>query len=174
MGANELVLLELPEQRGVGAGHLLDLLGRVLALLPHVQDERLAQALTRRRERARRAALELAPDDLERQVLVALHGEYAHQSPEVVLGVQPVARLGAPRRHQALLLEVAQLADADVRELAVQALDHGADGEQPLAADVEQELGGVAQGTRKVSLYLPIWISSPSPSSVRSPRRRLT
>src|SRR5450756_2008650 len=72
------------------------------------------QALTRRGQRARRAAFDLPADDLEGQVLVALHAEHAHQAPEVVLRVQAVAGLGAARRDQALLLQIPQLADADV------------------------------------------------------------
>src|SRR5450759_4692591 len=169
-GVHELELLELGEQRGVGAGHLLDLFGRVLAFLPHRQQIGLAQPLTRRGQRARRAAFDLPADDLEGQVLVALHAEHAHQAPEVVLRVQAVAGLGAARRDQALLLQIPQLADADVGELAAQALDDGADREQLLAADVEEELGGVVHdGMMNVSLYLPIWISSPSASATRSP-----
>ena len=47
----------------------------------------------------------------------------------------------------------------------MQTLDDGADREQLLVADVEQEFGGVVHdGMMNVSLYLPIWISSPSAS----------
>ena len=92
-----------------------------------------------------RAALELAADDLERQVLVALHAEHAHQPAEVVLGVEPVAGLGAPRRDEPLLLEVAELAHADVGELGAQPLDDRADGEELLVADVEQEFGALGR-----------------------------
>src|SRR5665811_2512220 len=82
------------------------------------------RALAGRGQRARRAAFELPADHLEGQVLVALHAEDAHQAPEIVLRVQAVAGLRAARRDQALLLAVPQLADADVGELAVQAVSY--------------------------------------------------
>ena len=151
-----------------------ELLRRVLPLLPAGNEVGLAQTGARGRQCGGRAALQLATDDLERQVLVALHGEHAHEAVEVVQRVQAVAGLGAPRRDQALLLEVAQLAHGHIWELGAQAVDQRADGEQLLVADVEQEFGGIAHGTMNVSLYLPICNSSPSASSALSVRRRLT
>ena len=134
---------------------------------PTAQQIGLAQPLTRGGQRPRRAALDLTADDLERQILVALHAEHAHQAPEVVLRVEAVAGLGAARRDEALLFEVAQLADGDVGELAREPLDDRADRHQLLVADVEQEFGGfsLTYGSMNVSLYLPIWISSPSAST---------
>ena len=174
MRRHELVLLELFEQRGIRAGHAQDLFTHELPFSARGDQVGFAQPLPRYRRRARWAALQLATDDLERQVLVALQGQHAHETPEVLLREEAIAGLGAPRGDEMLLLQVAQLADGDVRELVAQPLDHRADGEQLLVADVEEQFRVLVHGTMKVSLYLPTCSSSPSTSVCRSVRTRLT
>ena len=80
----------------------------------------------RRRERRPAGALaapgragrrELLPDHAQRQELVALEPEDRLEALDVVLGEEPVAALRPARREQALVLEVADLRDRDVREL---------------------------------------------------------
>ena len=172
---DELELLELGEQRGVGRGELLQLFGGELFLAGRVGHEvGLAQTAAGRPGYAGRRPLDLFADDLERQVFVALQREHADEALVVVAREEPVAALGAARRDQALLLEVAQLAHADVGELALEAVDDRPDGHEFLVADVEQDFRLFVHGVMYVSLYLPICSSSPSSSVCRSMRRRLT
>ena len=106
-------------------------------------------------------ARELLTDHAQRQELVALHAQDRLQPFDVVLAEQPVAALRPPRREQALVLEVADLGDRDVRELGLEPPADRADREQSLRG-----LGAVEPSrVRKVSRYLPIWSSSPSSSS---------
>src|SRR5581483_4229065 len=65
---------------------------------------------------------ELLADHPQRQELVALEAQDRAQSLVVVLGVEPVAALGAPRRQQLLVLQVPDLGDRDVGELLLQRL----------------------------------------------------
>ena len=81
----------------------------------------------------RRAGGELLADHAQRQELVALEAQDRLEPLDVVLAEEPVAALRALRRQQALVLEVADLRDRDVRELGLEAPAHGADREQPLA-----------------------------------------
>ena len=70
-----------------------------------------------RRARRRRRRRELLADHPQRQELVALQAQDRLQPLDVVLAEQPVAAAGPLRRQQALILEVADLRDRDVREL---------------------------------------------------------
>src|SRR5579884_11777 len=117
------------------------------------------------------ARFELLPDDAERQELVALQAEDRLQALHVVLREEPVAALRAPRSQQALILEVADLRDRDIRELVLEPAAHRPDRQEPAARGC---LGHRHQRWRKVSRYLPIWSSSPSRSSAFSTRSRLT
>ena len=121
---DELELLELGEQVGVGGGELLEIFGGELLLARRVRHEiGFPQAATRRPGYAGRRPLDLLADDLERQILVALQRQHADQPLIVVAREQPVPALRAPRHDQTLLFEVAQLADADVGKLALEAVD---------------------------------------------------
>src|SRR5262245_30880637 len=113
----------------------------------------------------------LLPDDPEWQELVALQPQDRLEPLDVLLAEQPVSALCALQRQQALVLEVADLRDRDVRELRLQPPAAVPDRVQPLRAC---RGGRRHQCWRKVSRYLPIWISSPSSSSADSTRRRLT
>src|SRR5439155_6369684 len=92
---------------------------------------------------------------------------------EVGLAEQPVATLGAPRRQQPFVLQVADLRDRDVRELVPDAPHHLADPEQPLALLALLAAGG-RRHAMNVIRYLPTWSSSPSSSGARSIRLRFT
>src|SRR5439155_25143273 len=111
---------------------------------------------------------ELLPDDPERQELVPLQAQDRLQALDVVLAEEPVTALGATWRKQSLVLEVADLRDRDVRELGLQAPADGADREQPPPfLPFCLRLCGLL--VCKLSVYLPILISSPlwsSPSSI--------
>src|SRR5947199_3629686 len=116
-----------------------------------------------------RRRCELLPDHAQGQELVALEPEDGLEPLDVVLAEEPVAALRPPRREQALVLEVPDLRDRDVRELGLETPADGADREQPpLRLPVCR--GRRAHFSRKVSLYLPIWSSSPFsslPDSIR-------
>src|SRR2546423_7172322 len=112
---------------------------------------------------------ELLADHPQRQELVPLKAQDRLQALDVVLAEEPVAALRAARRQQALILEVPDLGDRDVRELGLQAPADGADREQPLPLGC---LRGRRHFSRKVSLYLPIWSSSPFSSCPDSMRLR--
>ena len=90
---------------------------------------------------------------------------------DVLLAEQPVAALRALRREQALVLEVADLRDRDVRELRLQPPADGADrGRRGCCAALVGCGRRRAHRRRKVRRYLPIWSSSPSSSSADSMR----
>src|SRR5919201_3584167 len=117
---------------------------------------------------ARGGCGELLADDAERQELVALQAQDRLQPLDVFLAEEPVAALRPPRREQALILEVADLRDGDVRELVFQ---------HPADCPDRQQPGfrrGRHQRPKKVNRYLPIWSSSPSSSCADSTRLRLT
>ena len=77
---------------------------------------------------------ELLADHAQRQELVALEPEDRLEALDVVLAEEAVAAPRAARREQALVLEVADLGDRDVRELALQRAADGADREQRASA----------------------------------------
>src|SRR5581483_2443169 len=112
---------------------------------------------------------ELLADHAQRQELVALEEQDRLEPVDVVLGEEPVAALRPLRRQEPLVLEVADLRDRDVRELGLQPPADRADRQELLAAG-----GRRHQRVRNVSLYLPIWSSSPSESSAESTRFRFT
>src|SRR5204863_1234891 len=92
---------------------------------------------------------------------------------EVALAEQPVAALRAARRQEPLVLEVADLGDRDVGELAAQPPDDLADAEQALARRmllVRRRL----RHAMNVIRYFPTCSSSPSSSVTRSMRLRFT
>src|SRR5205823_708398 len=109
------------------------------------------------RARGRR---ELLPDHAQREELVALEPENRLEPLDVVLAEEAVAALRPPRRKQALILEVPDLRDRDVRELGLEAPADAADRQQPPLL-LPLCRGRRAHFSRKVSLYLPIWSSSP-------------
>src|SRR6185437_16928171 len=113
---------------------------------------------------------ELLADHAQGQELVALQPEDRLEPLDVVLAEQPVAALRPLQRQQALVLEIPDLRDRDVRELRLQPAADVADREELLPGGC----GCGHQCRRNVSRYLPIWISSPSSSSAVSTRRRLT
>src|SRR4029079_11918881 len=103
----------------------------------------------------------------QRQELVALQAQDRLEALDVVLAEEPVAALRASRREQALILQVADLRDRDVRKLGLQPPADRADREQAGA----DGLGG-AHFSTKLSLYLPIWSSTPLSSFPDSMRLR--
>src|SRR5207249_10829016 len=132
-------------------GPRAELLERELAL-PLLEARDTAAPL---RLRARRR--ELLPDHAQRQELVPLEPQDRLQPLDVLLAEEAVATLRAPRRQEALVLEVADLRDRDVRKVGFQAPADGADREQ---AWLRNRFGGDGHRERKISLYLPIWSSS--------------
>ena len=120
------VLLERAREVGVDAGALAEL--REVELAPPARRARADAAACARPRRARR---ELLPDHAERQELVALQPQDRLQPLDVLLAEEPVAAARALRRQQALILEVADLRDRDVRELGLQPRADRADRVQP-------------------------------------------
>src|SRR5206468_7343915 len=119
-----------------------------------------------RTERGRLAALalllagrvEFVLDHPQWEELVPLQPQDRLQPFEVCLAEEPVAALCAPRRQQALVLEVADLRDRDVRELLDQPTDDLADAKQALASLVlvlELHLLRGARHAMNVIRYLP-------------------
>src|SRR5205823_281552 len=86
----------------------------------------------RRRDRLALGAArcELLADHPQRQELVALEPEDRAQALDVDGRVEPVAALGAARGEELLVLEIADLRDRDVGELALELLADGADRER--------------------------------------------
>src|SRR6185437_2350700 len=163
-GFEQPELLELAraverDSRAVAELHEIEL------LLPHVDHAAPPPALLAR------ARLELLPDHAERQELVALQAENRLEPLDVVLREEAVATLRAPRIEESLILEVTDLGNRDVRELVLEPVADRPDREQPAA---RRCLGRRHQRWRNVSRYLPIWSSSPSPTSAASTRSRLT
>ena len=108
----QAVLLELLRELRRDPGPLAQLAEAELLLLAR-RARRLAPAARLRR----RGRGQLLADHPERQELVALEAEDRLEALDVLVGVEPVAALRAPRREQALVLEVADLRDRDVGEL---------------------------------------------------------
>src|SRR5918999_706722 len=160
---DEAVLLQLSQQGRRGAGARAELACVDFFLGPD-ETRRPAAPLPLPRSRCG----QLLPDHAQRQELVALETEDRPETFDVVFVEEPVAALRPLRLQQALILEVPDLRDRDVRKLVLQRSADGADVQQPLG------LGRFGRGThvRKVSLYLPICTSSPSSSAADSMRRR--
>src|SRR5207302_10691786 len=91
-------------------------------------------------------------------------------APRVRVGEEPVTGRASAGNPGPLVLEGAGLGGREVRELVLERLTDGADG-QPRPRWC---LCGRHQRWRNVSRYLPIWSSSPSLSSAVSTRSRLT
>src|SRR5690625_4081507 len=119
--------------------------------------------------------LELLPDDLERQVAVALRGEDIAEALAVRDTEPAVAARSPVRGDQPLVLEEPDLRHRQVRELRTQKCDDATDGEVLL-------LPGALSGcchcpgvpVRKTRRNLPIWTSSPFESAAESTGSRLT
>src|SRR6185312_265721 len=166
---DELELLELAHERGVGVGGREQLVEREPVVLAADEPRPPAGA-------GRRAALgdDLA-DDPQRQELVALHTQDGAQLVDVLLAVEPVAARGAPRRDQPLVLEEPDLRDRDVGELLLERLAHGPDRQPGPALSPLGRLGRHhSPRSMKVSRYLPICTSSPSARRTLSIRCRFT
>src|SRR5688500_8086307 len=115
---------------------------------------------------------QLLADHPQGQELVALEPQDGLEPLDVLLAEESIAAARALRRQQALVLEITDLRDRDVLELALQPRADGADRVQAL---VVSPLGcRRAHRRRKVRRYLPIWTSSSSSSSPLSIRRRFT
>src|SRR5215208_625632 len=208
-------VLELADECGVGTRlleHSLERVARLGAIADG--DRRAAQAPRVGRRRFARLGIgapggELLPDHPQRQELVALQTQDRAQSIDLARAVEAVAARRAPRGEQLLVLEVADLRDRDVGELALELLADRPDREglgrqrRAAAAGALTAVGGRAGArgrrrragvpaggallpsalgldvdagahrSRKVSLYLPIWSSSPWASLCDSIRRRL-
>ena len=107
--------------------------------------------------------VEFLADDLEREVAVALRAQHIEQPVHVLLAEPPVARrLLAVRGDQAFRLEIPQLGYGDVREFGPDHLQYAADGAR--RAGHQLRPGSLSE---IVARYFPIWISSPSRSTVR-------
>src|SRR4051794_4620890 len=139
-GAVELAVALLPRLEQAELLQLLRELGRDPGALAELAEAELL-LLARERGRLPPAARlggggrgQLLADPPERQELVSLQAEDRLEPLHVLVGVEPVAALRAPRREQALVLEVADLRDRDVRELRLQVPADGADRVHALAA----------------------------------------
>src|SRR5205823_8131449 len=184
LAADDPVLLELADERALGAGlleHLLEPVERADAL--HGNRRPARPRLRSRADRIARAPRrQLLADDAQRQELVALQAQDGPQALDVRLGVEAVAALRPARLEQLLVLEVADLRDRDVGELALELLADGADRQRLARARRRRRADFLAVAcaelgvhrSRKVSLYLPTCSSSPSVSRCDSIRRRLT
>ena len=124
--------------------------------------------------RARR--VELVADHAERQELVALEPEDLLEALEVGGAEQAVAALGPPWREQALVLEVPDLRDRDVRELLAEAAHDLADPEQALALGLPRNGAHrrAVLASTKLRRYFPICSSSPFSRFAVSIRLRFT
>src|SRR3954451_3238912 len=186
------VLLELGDQPRLGAGVLDDVLQRVKRPAGRRGARRPALAPRAGTVAAGRGDLalgdppgrELLADHAQRQELVSLQAQDRAQALDVAGAVEAIAARRAPRGHQLLVLQVADLRDRDVRELLDERLAHGADRHR-LAGGVGFGLVLLGHGDgfvgdrhghweRKVSLNLPTCSSSPSSRRWDSMRWRLT
>ena len=152
----QAVLLELTRELGRDRSSLTELSEvELLILLGKARRTLAAPLLSCPRRRG-----QFLPDHAQRQELVPLQAENRLQALDVVLAEEPVTALRPPRREQALVLEVADLGDRDVRELGLEAPADRADRKQPaLLLPLGCRRG--LHFSRKVNLYLPIWSSSP-------------
>src|SRR5262249_55607375 len=128
-GLQEPVLLELARQLGRDRGAVAELVQVKLVVGIAEADGAPPPALLPRSGRRG----ELLPDHAQRQELVALQAQDRLQPLDVVLAEEPVAALRPSRREQALVLEIADLRDRDVRELGLQAAADRPDREQARA-----------------------------------------
>ena len=103
-------------------------------------------ARRRRRRSFEAGRRELLADHAQRQELVALEPEDRLQPLDVVLAEQPVAAARPLRRQQALVLEVADLRDRDVRELGLQPPADRADRVQPRSRGVPVAVVVIGRG----------------------------
>src|SRR5205085_4669888 len=115
---DEPVLLELARELRRDAAALAELAEIELLVVGRERERSPAGALRRSR------AVQLLTDHAQRQELVALHAQDRAQPLDVLLAEQAVAAARPPRREQALVLEVADLRDRDVRELVLEAAAH--------------------------------------------------
>src|SRR5262249_27832635 len=106
-------LLQLARERGLDPGALAELVEIELRLL-------LGQTHPPRPTLPPRARGQLLGDPAQGQELVAVQRQDRLEPLHVVLVEQPVAALGAAWPDEALVLEVADLRDRDVRELRLQ------------------------------------------------------
>src|SRR6266545_2216541 len=127
-GFEQAVLLQLANELRRPARALGEL-ARVELLL---RARQACGALSPLRLRHRRRR-QLLADHPERQELVTLEAQDRSQALDVVLVEEPVAALGALRREQPLVLEVADLGDRDVCELLAEAPTHRSDVQQAVA-----------------------------------------
>src|SRR3954465_9260043 len=186
LALDDAVLLELGDQPWLRARLLDDVLQRVQRPAGGRGDRRVALAPHRARAGdrpvargrdvvARAARGELLADDAQRQELVALQAQDGAQALHVAAGVEAVAARRASRRHELLILQIADLRDRDVGELLLERLADGADRHRlARCAGVGVGLDLVVDGfrfvldgherhcERKVSLNLPTCSSSPS------------
>ena len=178
--------LELAQDLVGDAGLLQQLLARQAQLLA-LGNEILRRGIgVRGHERPRRGVrgtqgrglqapvdrVEVLADDLQGQVVVALHPKHVAQSLGVGAGELPVARGGPLRLDEVLGLQVADLGDADVREVRAQQVQDLPDAQQPIRRCSRAH--DWPPPTRNTNRYLPIWTSSPPARSVASIRSRLT
>src|SRR5205807_3405723 len=136
----------IPDKAGGDPGARAELVQREVPLLVGERGALAAPALLD-------GGGELLPDDAERQELVALQAQDRLQPVDLVLAEQAVAAGRAPRRQQALVLQVADLRDRDVRELRLEAPAHGADRLQPRRLGAGLGGGCDADLARKTSRY---------------------
>src|SRR3954454_16804301 len=129
---HDSVVLELADQLLAGAGLLDDLLQRQVGARgvdedrpPHAPRGGLALAAVAAEDEVA-AGGELLADHPQRQELVALQAQDRPQPFDVGLAVEAVAAGGPPRAQQLLVLEVADLRDRDVVELALEDFADGA------------------------------------------------
>src|SRR4051794_33206171 len=126
----QAVLLQLARQLGRYPGPLAERRERQLLLVAREPRGTAAPAGLRGGRRR-----ELLADHAQRQGLVALQAQDRLEPLDVLLVEQAVPALGAPRREQALVLEIADLRDRDVGELLAQAAADRADGQALLAGE---------------------------------------
>ena len=121
-------------------------------------------------------------DHLERKEVLALLAQDPAESLDVVLVELPVARRRPFRIDQTLALEEPDLRDGDVGKLLAEKGEHVSDREvrprahRPLRTSTRTTLCELIRpaATRKTSLNLPIWTSSPLLSWASSIRSRFT
>jgi len=127
LGLEQAPLLQLPDQLGPGAGLLHQVLDLEQPSLAGVDAHRPAQRGGAALPALSAARRKLLADHAEGQELVALEPQDLAQPLDVRLAVEAVAPGRAPGREQLLVLEVPDLGDGDVLELAAEDLGDGAD-----------------------------------------------
>src|SRR5439155_8087015 len=160
LALDDAVLLELLDQRRIGARLLEDVLERVQrapAAHRHARAPRTAPlgGLGHLAVLLRASARELLADDAQRQELVALQAQDRAQALHVGRRVEAVAAGCAPRREELLVLEVADLGDRDVGELLRERLADRPDGHRLAARRALVDLGKFDVGHRQWSTSWP-------------------